>query len=253
MAQVKCSCGVPVHDGYMCSSCTAALRETIRSAPLWADQLGLVLARLVRYTDPAGRTGASAPLPYNPAASTPARTLDAVLRATSQRLGAPDTVRTARLGVVAQWVAGHVDNIRVHPEGTWWAAAITSAVATAVRVCDRPPEQWYAGACEDCGTHLYPRAVESTVTCPCGKAWSVADRRAELLAAVRDTVAPGPVIAAGLSAFSDRPVSEALLRMWRHRGRLEVRRTTTAPATNWYRVGDVLDLLTSPDRQRKAR
>lgn len=251
MAAVKCSCGRPVSDGYLCAACTRTLRDTIAASPLWADQLALVLARLVRYTDPAGRTGASAPLPYNPAASTPARTLDGVLRATSRRLGAPVAVRTGRLGLVAAWLVAHVDDIRKHPDAQAWDRLISHAVGTAVVVCDRPPEQWYAGACE-CGEHLYPRVEETSVQCKCGKAWAVEARRQELLAAVRDAVVPGPVIAAGLSAFSEKPVSEATLRVWRHRGRLEVRHMSTNPATNWYRVGDVLDLLMSANRPKRS-
>jgi hypothetical protein len=75
-----------------------------------------------------------------------------------------------------------------------------------------------------------------------------------LLAHAREVVAPGPVIARGLSVIGDRPLTEDVLRKWRHRGLLQVQRMTREPqATNWYRVGDVLDLMTRTARgKRKA-
>jgi hypothetical protein len=73
-----------------------------------------------------------------------------------------------------------------------------------------------------------------------------------LLAQARDVVAPGPVIARGLSVIGDRPLNEDTLRKWRHRGLLQVQRMTREPqATNWYRVGDVLDLMTRSVRGRR--
>lgn len=117
-------------------------------------------------------------------------------------------------------------------------------------VCDRPPEQWYAGACTECGRDMYPSVSDPAVVCLCGHTWSVAARRAELLHEVRDVVAPGPAIARALSTLGTKPVNADLLRKWRHRGKLEVRRMTTNPATNWYRVGDVLDLLAREGAKR---
>lgn len=236
-------CDRPVSDGYLCRSCTNTLRETLRLAPAWADQLGLVLARLTRYTDPSGRRNAVAPLPFNPAATEPARRLDGVLRATAAACSAPPEVRVARLGLVAAWLAANVDALRLLPAAGDWEAAITHAVSRAMTVCDRPPEQWYAGACSECGRDLYPSVEDTAVVCACGHTWSVAARRAELLHAVRDVVAPGPAIARALTTIGTKPLTPDRLRKWRHKGRLEVRRMTTNPATNWYRVGDVLDLL----------
>lgn len=246
-------CKRPVADGYLCHTCTAHLADTLRSAPMWADQLGLVLARLTRYTDPSGRRNAVATLPFNPAATEPARVLDGALRATAHALGAPPEVAQARLGVVTAWLVHHIDALRRHPEACVWERLISHAVERAGHVCDRPPEQWYAGACPDCGRDLYPSTAERAVTCPCGRVWSVEARRAELLSRVRDVVAPGPVIARALSTLGDRPVTPDRLRKWRHRGLLEVRDMTRTPAaTNWYRVGDVLDLLAREGRRRNA-
>ncbi len=247
-------CERPVNDGYLCHACTKTLRTTIEHAPMWADQLGLVLARLTRYGDPVGGRGAEKPLPYNPAATDPARRLDAALRATATAIGAPRDVARARLGVVCAWLVHHMDDLRGYPDAPLHEAKISKAVEAATKMCDRPPEQWYAGACPDCKAELYPPVTEPTVTCTCGRSWSVEARRAELLAKAREVVAPGPVIARGLSVIGDRPVDEALLRKWRHKGLLQVRKMTRTPqATNWYRVGDVLDLMTRSARgKRKA-
>lgn len=248
-----CGCGKPVGDGYLCHACTRRLVRTIRSVPMWADQLGLVLARLTRYTDPSGRRNAAATLPFNPAATEPARKLDGALRSVARTLGAPPEVTKARLGVVAAWLNHHVDALRAHPDACVWERTITHAVERAGTVCDRPPEQWYAGPCPDCARDLYPSVEERAVTCPCGRAWSVEGKRAELLARVRDVVAPGPVIARALSTLGDRPITPERLRKWRHHGLLEVRDMTRSPAaTNWYRVGDVLDLLAREGHRRKS-
>lgn len=243
-------CDRPVNDGYLCHACTDTLRGTLRSAPAWADQLGLVLARLTRYTDPSGRRGGTSPLPFNPAATEPARRLDGVLRATASAMGAPADVRVARLGTVAAWLAANVEVLRTLPAAGDWEAAISHAVERAMTVCDRPPEQWYAGACSECGRDLYPSVEDQAVVCECGHTWSVAARRAELLHEVRNVVAPGPAIARALSTLGTKPVDSDLLRKWRHRGKLKVQRMTTHPATNWYRVGDVIDLLAREGKRR---
>ena len=245
-----CVCTRPVNDGYLCHSCTATLAETLRAAPQWADQLVLVLARLTRYADPSGRRNASAPLPFNPAATEPARRLDGVLRATAAAMGAPAEVRAGRLGLVAAWLAANVQTLRLLPAACEWEEAISHSVERAMTVCDRPPEQWYAGACSECGEDLYPSVEDTVVECKCGHTWSVAARRAELLHAVRDVVAPGPAIAKALSTIGTKPVTPDRLRKWRHRGRLTVRHMTANPPTNWYRVGDVLDLLAREGTRR---
>jgi hypothetical protein len=245
-------CERPVNDGYLCHACCKTLKATIEQTPVWADQLALVLARLTRYADPVGSRGAEKPLPYNPAATDPARRLDAALRAAALATGAPKDVARARLGVVAAWLSQHVDDLRKHPDAPMHEAKISKAVEAATKVCDRPPEEWYAGACPDCQHELYAPVTEPTVSCPCGRTWSVEERRAELLAQARDVVAPGPVIARGLSVIGDRPLNEDTLRKWRHRGLLQVQRMTREPqATNWYRVGDVLDLMTRSVRGRR--
>lgn len=237
-------CGRPVKDGYLCHPCTDTLAETIRRAPMWADQLFFVTARLTRYADPVGR-GGSAPLPINPAGSDAARSLDGVLRATVAAMHGPAEVRTARLGVVASWLASHVEDLRTFPTVGHYEAAISRAVERATAICDRPPDQWYAGKCPACDRDLYPSIEAVMVECPCGQAsFRAEDRRAELLRRVSDVVAPGPDIARALSTMSAKPVTQDRLRQWRHRGKLKVRKMTTHPATNWYRVGDVLDLLT---------
>lgn len=245
-----CVCSRPVNDGYLCHPCSDTLRETLRVAPQWADQLGVVLARLTKYGEPSGRRSASAPLPFNPAATEPARRLDGVLRATAAAMGAPKDVRVARLGYVSAWLAGNVDNLRTLPAACEWEEAISHAVERAMTVCDRPPDQWYAGTCDECGRDLYPSVEAQVVECKCGHTWSVAARRAELLYKVRDAVAPSTAIVRALSTLGTRPVTADLLRKWRHRGLLEVRRLTKNPATNWYRVGDVLDLLAREGTRR---
>lgn len=252
MSRVCEPCKRPVADGYLCHTCTKHLAATISNAPMWADQLGLVLARLTRYTDPSGRRNAVATLPFNPAATEPARRLDAVLRATAKALGAVPEVKQARLGVVAAWLVHNLDSLRRHPDAALWEGMISRAVERAMAVCDRPPEQWYAGTCPDCSRDLYPSVDEKSVVCPCGRAWTVEGKRAELLARVRDVVAPGPDIARALSVIGDRPLTPERLRKWRHQGDLVVRRMTKNPAaTNWYRVGDVLDLMAREGRRRK--
>lgn len=245
-----CVCARPVNDGYLCHTCSDTLRDTLRQAPAWADQLGLVLARLTRYADPSGRRNAAVPLPFNPAATEPARRLDGVLRATAAAIGAPPEVRAARLGLVAAWLAANVDHLRTLPAACEWEEAISHAVERAMTVCDRPPEQWYAGACSECGRDLYPSVEDQVVVCKCGHTWSVAARRAELLYEVRDVVAPSTAIVRALSTLGTRPITHDLLRKWRHRGLLQVRRLTKNPATNWYRVGDVLDLLAREGTRR---
>ncbi len=245
-------CGRPVHDGYLCHRCTATLAETIRSAPGWADQLLYVLARLTRYSDPQGHRTGPAPLPYNPAATAPAHALDAALRAAARACGAPPEVQYARLGVVSAWLTHHMDVFRGMVTAPAHDAAITRAIETAMVVADRPPEHWYAGSCPGCGKDLYPLVTDEIVKCECGRAWGVEAKRTELLRKARAQVAPGPAIARALTTLGE-PVTTERLRKWRHRGLLQVRRMTKNPPTNWYRVGDVMDLVANEAARRSRR
>lgn len=259
-----CPCNRPTGpDAYLCRHCTQQLRADIRHAPAWADDLKLVTARLVRYTDPnGGHHNGPAPLPFDPRAHAPAKALQAAIRALARLADAPSHVTDARLGIVCAWLLAEptpIARLRAHPDAPNARNALVRALADAKATSDRPPEQWYAGKCPkpDCGRDLYARMGEPTVTCRCGTRWDVAARRTDLLAAVRNQLAPGPDIARALTTMGN-PVTPDRLRKWKHRGRLTVRQTTGGPGTgkpqtHWFRVGDVLDLLAADEATTAKR
>lgn len=190
-----------------------------------------------------------------------------------------------------EWLASHRASIRTLPWAGELLRDALACEQTLRRVLDQAGSGWYAGTCgnplggerihdgascacachqsgmvcdldchpddvviaQTCDRPLYVVPGSRWVTCPgCGRAWAADERRAAVIAEVRDRVAPASVAAQLIVGWLDtEPSVERVvdrIRKWAERGRL-VRATTqvhdgkTVPA---YRIGDVLDLLATP-------
>lgn len=149
---------------------------------------------------------------------------------------------------LAAFLRPRVGWLRHHPAGAQAHDAITSAVADARRVCDRPADRIYAGPC-DCGIDLYARLDAAYVICRAPDhdeplAWPVEQRRRWLLDSARDVLASGTEISRALTRYA-QPVTPSALRGYVHRGTLASKgeRREGGRMVALYRLGDVLDIL----------
>lgn len=158
-------------------------------------------------------------------------------------------VRAGDISAMAAYLLGRVNVIEGQEEAPALRSQVLSAVRRLERIIDREPEKMAAGECgaelDDetvCTRPLYADPAEPYVTCPaCDTRWSVADRRAWLLASAENTVANAATISAALTRL-DQPVTADRIYQWKTRGRL-VQHGVDARGNPMYRLGDVLDLL----------
>ncbi|TFV83141.1 hypothetical protein [Blastococcus sp. CT_GayMR16] len=186
----------------------------------------------------------------------------------------------ADVGALAGYLAQHVDVVRGDEAAPQLKLAIENAVARVREVIDRQPDQIAVGQCgaelpeeHTCQEPLYVDREASFVTCPaCDTTWSVADRRAWLLAGAHDELGTAATIAASLTRLDDdHRLSVNRIYQWRHRGKLiDYGRACAAHRVpEWvetgrhascqdcgqalYRVGDVVALLTASMVAETAR
>lgn len=244
----KCTaptCGQPVSDGFVCTSCLNQLLADLKAVPDLVVELEVTLTRQDRFAGSVGVQARSAekPLPFHGRASKAASAL-------ARELGVWCHDLAGCLGVVvdveytpaalAGWLVEHVDAVRTHPAAGELVAGVGRVVAAAVRVVDRPVERWYAGPCA-CGEDLYARSSKGSVQCPaCGAVYDIEQRREELLTALEDQLATASEVCRVLGLLGWR-VTPSRIRGWVHRNRLVARPPHPGDSRQHprYRIGDV--------------
>jgi hypothetical protein len=145
----------------------------------------------------------------------------------------------------AAWMARLPALIALLPEAGYLVDEVCYATAYAVKAIDRAPDRVYVGPCE-CGTTLYAIGDRDVVRCPdCAMAWEVAERRRWMMGYVSEQVLTAAEISRALPSWLGIAVTPARIRGYAHRGKLTVRAWRHERAA--YRVGDVLDLVTTPE------
>lgn len=182
-------------------------------------------------------------------------------------------IRGGDVGATASYLLSRMSVIQGDAGAPVLHAAVLEAVRRVERVIDREPERVAAGECGAelpneilCTKVLYVDPEEAYVICPaCKTRWSVAERRAWLLAAAQDSLGNAATIATALTRL-DQPVTPELIRKWKERGKLIPHGNEPPPPCRdhqgigrqpqsceacrskvgvpLYRLGDVVDLLT---------
>lgn len=248
----------------VCRVCLAELGTALHDAPAWAEQLELTVGRQGVAGDPVRRSSATAPLPFDADASLVLERLcwTVIARAgwhSRQDDQAPSSFRRA-----CAWLRARLERVEVSDDGPLTVSSIVAVLEAAQRACDpRRPELLYLGPCDvelehgPCGVPLTALPGASWASCAgCGATYDVPRRRAELLRAAEDVLAPAADLARALTRLS-APVTPERIRTWQTRGRLAVKgrepvRGRTGTGAPLYRVGDVLDLL-AQDARRNGR
>lgn len=269
-------CGAVSTNGVvLCSRCQhTAGRALVNVASYHADLFTLPAQafgqrRSNRVSDPTGSAVAYVPTsnPIEDAAAATKSTLVTWVR----------TLIDDRPGV--RWPADNVDamakllgqQLRSIATLEWageFVADVTKIERTLRRVVEANKGRWYAGVCgtvldPELGTYctrvLYADPDAADVRCPvCRTSWPVVERRRILLDLARDEVTNVATIARAIGVLFDGETSQAKLERriqnWIDRGDIERRGSLDIDGRvrKVYRVGDVLDMLTSSKVRRSA-
>lgn len=247
------------HDGaHLCASCLDRLMADLKTVDELFDDLLITRTKQDVISTESSRVSGSKerPLGYRPGAMSAAEDLTICLRFWARTIADEWEQRLHRAFVApddpkacARWLRCNPNTIRYSQHGVDMVDQIARSVGKARRVCDRPAERRYAGACA-CGTDLYVREQAAHITCPeCGRTYRSEQRWADLLVELRDRLATAADIAAGAGRLHGEPLSRKVINQWHHRGRL-VSRGQTAEGHPMFRIGDVLDLACRPTREK---
>lgn len=226
------SCGATTPDGTLCHADTDALTTLLAAAPTLIAELDLAASRQTR-TTPAG-----------PAAKGSAHERTPVNWTAAQ---ARDQLET-ELAICGTDIRA----VRRHPAAGRMLHTLATAITHGYRAIDRSPDRQYLGQCHTragdlvCHAELWARSGTRTVTCTqCETRHDVAGRQSALLAAAEDHLGTATDIANALTTL-DHPITAARIRKWKQRGRL----TERPEGSKLYRLGDVIDLLTTDHHHR---
>lgn len=256
-----CLCGKPVRDNaYLCHGCSGRVEKDLAEIPALFAEVQTSRLRQSRMGGQAigGGHSSDRPLPFDERPAAAAREVRDVLRVWSEFVVEGSRAAWPRDLVpdMSRFLLRHLDWLRQRPEAHDLLEQVGVSVSRLRRSVDRPAELTYAGVCSaaipilvddvltmgECPTHLYVPFGRKAIQCPaCGADHDMLARREVLLAALEDQLAPGPVLARGLSNLG-RPIAESTIRSWVLRKRL-MPRSQDELGKELFRVGDVLDLL----------
>jgi hypothetical protein len=229
------SCGAAQVDGGLCHADSDALATLLTAAPTLIAELDLAASRQARLT------------PTAPASTGTAHERSPVDWTAAQ---ARDNLET-QLAICGT----DITQIRRAPRAGRLLHTLATAITTAYRTIDRPPNRHFLGQCHArsgdlvCHAELWAHSGTRTVTCTqCETRHDVGGRQATLLAAAADRLATATDIANALTTL-DHPITAARIRKWKQRGRLLER----PEGSKLYRLGDVIELLADDiDRRGKS-
>lgn len=250
------SCACPVADhANLCKNCADSLDHDLRQVKEIMGDLDVTRSKQDKISSRNARVSGTRerPLGYRPAATAAADLMHLTLaywaRTIAHELGL--TVRGGTTVGLALWLGRHRETIRHHQHAVDLVNQVRSVIGTARDVIDRPPDRIYIGRCA-CGSDLYARERSHQVACPvCRKIHSVADRRAEMLAEIREHLATAAEIAAGIGELHGQQINRKTINKWSSRDRLTVR-GYSPEGYPLFRIGDVLDLAVTHNRRHAA-
>lgn len=245
-AHVCQSCSCPVADNAnLCKTCTDSLSIHLRQVKGIMNDLDITRSKQDVISDRNARVSHSRehPLGYRPAAAEAADLMHLTLaywaRTIAHELGL--TVRGGTTVGLAMWLGRHRETIRHHAGAPDLLNQVRGAISNARDIIDRPPERIYSGRCA-CGGDLYARERAHQVACQsCQNVYSVVERRAAMLAEIREHFATAAEIAAGIGELHGTQINRKTINKWSSRDRLIVR-GYSIEGYPLFRIGDVLDL-----------
>lgn len=200
------------------------------------------------------------PLPFHVAASDLRHQADGIVSTWARDFAETYThlTLTARsTPQAAEWLATFPGLLAEHPAAGELHSDITGLEHRLRRMVDRAPDKVYLGKCEaeiegqKCPEDLYAIPGRDMATCrTCGSHWDVREKRDWALCLVEDQLRTAAEVSKALSRLS-YPVTTSMIRGYVHRGKLTQHPPAQDDASRrpLYRIGDVLDLLHSDQRE----
>jgi hypothetical protein len=272
VTQQACArCGRPTQDGYVCHEDAQSLAEDLREAAGHAEDAWTVISRQTRYGGGLRGNG-DQPLPVDFTASAERAAVDHTISTWTREL---TTQPPAQLHDAMRWLAGHVNQLRAHPDAAQAFDELHHACQTLRRLVDRPGAAGLrlVGMC-DCGRILYAPHGRDIVQCRatnCGASWNV-DKSQAILRKALDNRHVTAAEAAHLAGFIDTDRTgqqiRKLVNKWAERDQIEVHEvlvkhqhretcepdcTTASDTIATYRFGDIADRLAATPRRTAAQ
>ncbi|HEX4018201.1 MAG TPA: hypothetical protein VHX15_15810 [Frankiaceae bacterium] len=243
------SCGAPVADARLCTSCTRDLALALLTAANIAADLDDAVARLLKRGSGGRSSSPEPPLPVDLAASAAADALRLELAVWTAAVATPSDVMlfSSMTGIrpLATLLARRLASLRQHPAAGRAHRDITAAVHRALAVIDRQPDRAPAGLCPLCRVELFAEVGADTATCPaCGYAVTGLRARLRARAAAADVLGTAGEISAMLERIGIR-VPRGTITSWASRGRLGTR-----GKAGLYALSDVLALQAQATTRR---
>ena len=267
-------CDNPPHDGFLCSSCVATLRRDLSAVPYLLADLDITISKQDLLSDSEKRASSERPLPLRLGPMEAKRDLAETLANWVQHLvaqhhavppydilvvaphvnkrGALVEQRSDRqVLALAAWMVGHINYVQIDPEAGNLADEIGYAVITAQRAVDKPLQLVYAGPCDECTTDLYAHPRKAEVECRgCAAVYDIAARRGWLLEQAEGQLLTATEMSRALPGLLQKPLTASMIRGLAHRGRLTQHPADPRrPREPLYRVGQVIDVLTSMEEE----
>ncbi len=227
---------------YLCADCALALRDSlvilcVRSLDgngvpqsCLLDELRMTATHQARISENVGGPGAEIPLPFHIKAMAHLRGTTSALHRWAFEYGlgnatdpfSADIRRASSPYGYGQWLIRNIIRIMKFESCGQFAIDVEHRIGSITRIIDRPPVQWFAGPCPECGADLYGQDGKDVVKCrECSGTF---DR------------------------VIDARVTPVMLTHWHHRGRLP-RRGANAAGDALYRMGDVLAVINERERR----
>ena len=256
-----CVCGKPTGEStFICGSCRDGYALALARTSGVAHELIVTLSKQQRFSESPSVSYRAHGFPFDIAASQALSTLrnelvglvrlciEEKVRSTDAEWGTePDDT----LGSMSHWLSSRVDGVAVKQ----WAPdalKLVDIMEHCEQVIDRPADRTYAGPCDECHHDLYVEHGAATVVCDqCNRGYDLKARRDWLLHVVVDRLATAGECARALSSL-ELPITQELIRQWRHRGRLTPR-AKDRRGVPLYRVGDVVELMGDRAREKQRR
>jgi hypothetical protein len=251
-------CDRPAHDGHLCVNCLATLRRDLKAIPELLTDLEITISKQDKLTDSEKRASSERPLPLRLGPMEAKRDLADTLRFWSYYLTRKTGYSWLQMpgvnpGLYAAYLTDSLTDIQVDPQAGSLADEIGYAVVTAQRAVDKPLQHVYAGPCDKCTTDLYahPRAKEAACrNVDCDAVYDIEARRTWLLEQAEGQLLTATEMSRALPGLLQKPLTAATIRGLAHRGRLTQHPADPRrPRDPLYRVGEVIDLLTSIEEE----
>ena len=243
-------CGVcdrPVFAAFVCRDCMDRYHGHLARVPGVVQDLRVEHTRqAVKGGNVTGRGSAEQPLPYIESASNAMTALYAALTTACRIIALDQPLPTPGFPSVCAWLAQREASIPLRAEGPDIVSELDRCIATALRVCDNPPEKALRGRCA-CGEEL--RSAPGAAVVQCQAQGCRATYRGDILdevrdAAVRDHLAPWEELAA--YATQGLGIPRQTVASWQENGKL------VPIVKGKYRVADLITLDERRLTRRKA-